>query len=61
LVTYLEVAIAQSAALADERIVVQLQGQRFAASVGLIKALGGGWTDQRADATAPKGMESGPP
>jgi multidrug efflux system outer membrane protein len=58
LVTYLEVAIAQSAALTDERIVVQLQGQRFVASVGLIKALGGGWTDQRADATAPKGLES---
>ncbi len=43
LTTYLEVATAQSAALAIERTVVQLQGQRRVASVGLIKALGGGW------------------
>ncbi|MGD0613974.1 MAG: efflux transporter outer membrane subunit [Verrucomicrobiota bacterium] len=43
LVTYLEVATAQSAALANERSVVQLQGQRFVAQVALIKALGGGW------------------
>jgi multidrug efflux system outer membrane protein len=43
LVTYLEVAIAQSAALSIERTVVQLQGQKLVASVGLIKALGGGW------------------
>jgi len=43
LVTYLEVATAQSAALATEQAVVQLQGQRLAAEVGLIKALGGGW------------------
>jgi len=43
LVTYLEVATAQSAALATEQAVVQLQGQRLAAEVSLIKALGGGW------------------
>jgi multidrug efflux system outer membrane protein len=43
LVTYLEVATAQSAALANERTVVQLEGQRRVAEVGLIKALGGGW------------------
>ncbi|HTL55555.1 MAG TPA: efflux transporter outer membrane subunit [Candidatus Limnocylindrales bacterium] len=43
LVTYLEVATAQSAALNLERTVVQLQGDKLVASVGLIRALGGGW------------------
>lgn len=43
LVTYLEVATAQSAALTTERTVVQLQGQKEVAVVGLIRALGGGW------------------
>jgi outer membrane protein, multidrug efflux system len=44
LVTYLEVAVAQSAALARERAVVQLQAQRLEASSSLIRALGGGWS-----------------
>ena len=43
LVTYLEVATAQSAAFDRERAVVALQGERCVATVGLIKALGGGW------------------
>ena len=43
LVTYLEVATAQSAALEQERAVIQLQGQQRVAEVQLIKALGGGW------------------
>jgi outer membrane protein, multidrug efflux system len=43
-ITYLEVAIAQSSSLAHEQTVVQLSGQRLAASVSLIKALGAGWT-----------------
>jgi multidrug efflux system outer membrane protein len=43
LVTYLEVATAQTAALALERTVVQIRGDRLVAVVGLIKALGGGW------------------
>jgi outer membrane protein, multidrug efflux system len=42
-VTYLEVATAQSAALQNERLFVQLEGQRLNAEVGLIKAVGGGW------------------
>jgi NodT family efflux transporter outer membrane factor (OMF) lipoprotein len=45
LVTYLEVATAQAAALNHERTVVQLEGSRLAATVNLVKALGGGWTD----------------
>lgn len=43
LVTYLEVATAQTAALGLEENLVQLQGQKLVAAVGLIKALGGGW------------------
>jgi multidrug efflux system outer membrane protein len=43
LITYLEVAIAQSAALNLERTVVQLRGDKEVAIVGLIRALGGGW------------------
>jgi len=43
LVTYLEVAAAQSIALDRNRTVVRLQGERCLATVGLIKALGGGW------------------
>ena len=43
LVTYLEVATAQSAELDLDRAVVQLEGARRVAAVALIKALGGGW------------------
>jgi multidrug efflux system outer membrane protein len=43
-ITYLEVAIAQSSSLAHDQTVVQLSAQRLAASVSLIKALGAGWT-----------------
>lgn len=43
LVTYLEVATAQNAALARERSLVHLQAEHTAAVIGLIKALGGGW------------------
>jgi len=46
LVTYLEVAIAQSASLTHERTVVQLAAERLAATVGLAKALGGGWSEE---------------
>ena len=43
LVTYLDVATAQTDALDQERSAVQLQGARLTASVNLIKALGCGW------------------
>jgi multidrug efflux system outer membrane protein len=45
LVTYLDVATAQTLALEQERTAVELYGARLAASVNLIKALGSGWTD----------------
>ncbi|HYC48957.1 MAG TPA: efflux transporter outer membrane subunit [Burkholderiales bacterium] len=40
---YLEVADAERTVLAEERRISQLEGQRLAAVVRLIKALGGGW------------------
>jgi NodT family efflux transporter outer membrane factor (OMF) lipoprotein len=42
--TYLEVITAQSFALSDEKTAVDIAGRRMAASVSLIKALGGGWS-----------------
>jgi multidrug efflux system outer membrane protein len=43
IVSYLEVVIANRGSLVAERSQAQLTGQRLAASVQLIKALGGGW------------------
>ena len=45
LVTYLDVATAQTEALTQERNAVELQGARLTACVNLIKALGSGWSD----------------
>jgi NodT family efflux transporter outer membrane factor (OMF) lipoprotein len=41
--TYLEVIIAQTTQLSNERTAADITTRQFAASVGLIKALGGGW------------------
>ena len=49
-VGYLDVVVAQTASLQAQRSVLELQTQQLAASVALIKALGGGW-DSRELAT----------
>ncbi len=41
--SYLEVTVAQSAALSDEVTAVNILGRRMVAAVQLIQALGGGW------------------
>jgi len=43
IVSYLNVVAAQAIALNNERTAVDLLGRRLLASVGLVKALGGGW------------------
>ena len=44
-VNYFEVVTTQRTSLAAERAAVQLRGQRFVATISLIRALGGGWGD----------------
>jgi outer membrane protein, multidrug efflux system len=52
IITYLDVVIAQSSSLAHEQTVVQLNAQRLAAAVSLIKSLGAGWTADPPQTTA---------
>lgn len=47
LVTYLEVATAQSTTLNLERTAAQVRGQQLVAAVSLVKSLGGGWQPHR--------------
>jgi NodT family efflux transporter outer membrane factor (OMF) lipoprotein len=43
-ITYLDVVVAQTTALTNERQAVDIARRRMAASVALVKALGGGWS-----------------
>lgn len=47
LVDYLSVAVLETTALNNERTQISLMGERLVASVQLISALGGGWSDQK--------------
>jgi outer membrane protein TolC len=54
--TYLAVITSQTLALNNERTALQLQGRQYAASVSLVKAVGGGWNAgqlQALDAASP--------
>jgi len=53
IVSYLNVVTVQAAQLANERTAVTIQGQRLAAAVTLVTALGGGWTAPAASAQKP--------
>ena len=44
IVSYLNVVVVNATALANERTAVDVEGRRLAASVLLVKALGGGWS-----------------
>ena len=46
-VAYLNVLVAQSTALANERTALSILGRKFTATVLLVKALGGGWIPDR--------------
>ena len=41
--SYLEVLTAEAALLQNQRTAIDLQTRQFVASVGLVRALGGGW------------------
>jgi NodT family efflux transporter outer membrane factor (OMF) lipoprotein len=51
IVSYLNVLTAQTTALANERTAVDLRSRRLAASVLLIRALGGGWSAEALSAS----------
>ncbi len=47
IMSYLNVTVAQTTALANERTAVDILGRRMVAGVQLIKAPGGGWKTTR--------------
>jgi outer membrane protein TolC len=49
LISYLQVAIEQATLLSNQRAAVSVSGRRYAAAVGLIRALGGGWDGHLGD------------
>ena len=49
-INYLSVVVVEQIALTNERAALTIMSQRYVASVGLIMALGGGWTSNPTDA-----------
>jgi multidrug efflux system outer membrane protein len=45
LVSQLELLDAQRSELADRRVAVQVRGAQYQATIGLVRALGGSWTE----------------
>jgi multidrug efflux system outer membrane protein len=58
LVTYLEVATAETTELDIEFTAVQLRAQQFVSAVTLVKALGGGWEISREDREGSEGLSA---
>ena len=52
IVNYLNVTVVQAAELNNERTAADIHGRRMIAAVLLIKALGGGWSDDAIEASA---------
>jgi len=59
-INYLNVIVAQAAALTNERAAVNIRSRRLVACAVLIKALGGGWEASRLEEAAGKGPQAGP-
>ncbi|MGO4331852.1 efflux transporter outer membrane subunit [Cupriavidus sp. 2TAF22] len=59
--SYLAVVTAQALSLSNERTAIQLRGREFAASVGLIKAIGGGWSSAALAMADPSAMPPATP
>ena len=54
LITYLQVVNTQTVALTNQRNAIQVQGQRLVATVSLVKALGGGFSDKEIASLRPQ-------
>jgi NodT family efflux transporter outer membrane factor (OMF) lipoprotein len=60
-VSYLDVVVAQTALLNNQRTAVEIQGRRVVASVLLVRALGGGWSAAQLPSEAQLGRAPGTP
>ncbi|MES1211903.1 MAG: TolC family protein, partial [Acidobacteriota bacterium] len=54
LASALDLVSAQQTLLANQRLAVQLEGERLVTTVGLVKALGGGWDASGLVAVVPR-------